>query len=46
MSADAEWEALPHRTRAPGKELGLATEADVESLPDEFRREREQSAAR
>jgi hypothetical protein len=36
---------LLRRTRSTGKALGVATEADVERLSDEFRRERLQSAA-
>ena len=40
ISADPEWDALLRRTRATGKALGIATEADVERLSDEFRRER------
>ena len=45
MTADPEWEALLRRTRSTGKALGVATEADVERLSDEFRRERVQSVA-
>ena len=45
MAADPEWEALLRRTQATGKTLGIATEADVERLSDEFRRERVQSVA-
>jgi predicted transcriptional regulator len=46
MTADPEWEALLRRTRATGKTLGIATEADVERLSDEFRQERLVPAAR
>jgi predicted transcriptional regulator len=46
MTADPEWEALLRRTRATGNALGIATEADVERLSDEFRHERPQPAAR
>jgi predicted transcriptional regulator len=45
ITADPEWEALLRRTRSNGKALGIATEADVERLSDEFRRERVQSVA-
>ena len=40
MAADPEWEALLRRTRANGERLGVATEADVERLSDEFRQGR------
>jgi hypothetical protein len=46
ITADPEWEALLRRTRANGEAQGIATEADVERLSDEFRRERRESAAR
>jgi predicted transcriptional regulator len=46
ITADPEWEALLHRTRANGEAQGIATEADVERLSDEFRQERRESAAR
>jgi predicted transcriptional regulator len=46
MTADPEWEALLRRTRATGKALGVATEADVERLSDEFRQTRVQAAGR
>jgi len=46
ITADPEWEALLRRTRANGRALGIATEADVERLSDEFRQERRESAAR
>jgi predicted transcriptional regulator len=39
MAGDAEWNALLKRTRATGKALGIADEADVEHLSDEFRRD-------
>jgi Arc/MetJ-type ribon-helix-helix transcriptional regulator len=42
---DAEWESLLRETRSIGKELGVATEADVERLSDEFRQEKRQTAA-
>jgi predicted transcriptional regulator len=45
VAADPEWEALLRRTRATGEEMGIATEADVERLSDEFRQERIQTAA-
>jgi Arc/MetJ-type ribon-helix-helix transcriptional regulator len=40
QGSDAAWEALLTRTRAQGRALGIATEEDVESLSDEYRRER------
>jgi predicted transcriptional regulator len=46
ITADPEWEALLRRTRASGEAQGIATEADVERLSDEFRQERRESAAR
>lgn len=41
MTADPEWEALLARTRAKGRELGITSEADVERLSDEYRREKQ-----
>jgi metal-responsive CopG/Arc/MetJ family transcriptional regulator len=35
---DQQWNALLQRTRAKGASLGVATEADVERLSDEYRR--------
>ena len=46
MAADPEWEAMLRRTRAAGKALGVATEADVERMSDEFRQESAQAAGR
>ena len=46
MAADPDWEGLRRRTRATGKALGVASEADVERLSDEFRQERRQPASR
>jgi Arc/MetJ-type ribon-helix-helix transcriptional regulator len=46
MAADPEWEALLRRAHATGRALGITTEADVERLSDEFRRERAQRASR
>lgn len=46
ITADPEWEALLRRTHAAGKALGVASEADVERLSDEFRQQRSQSVAR
>jgi metal-responsive CopG/Arc/MetJ family transcriptional regulator len=46
ITADPEWEALLGRTRGTGKAMGIATEADVERLSDEFRQERHESVAR
>jgi Arc/MetJ-type ribon-helix-helix transcriptional regulator len=40
QGGDTEWAALLRRTRAQGRELGIATEEDVERLSDEYRRER------
>jgi predicted transcriptional regulator len=37
MAADAHWDSLLARTRAKGKALGIASEADVERLSDEYR---------
>lgn len=39
MTGDAEWQALLTRTRARGQALGIASEADVERLADEYRRD-------
>ena len=46
MAADPEWDALLRRTRAAGKALGVANEADVERLSDEFRVENRRAPAR
>lgn len=40
LASDPDWEALLHRTRAAGESLGVRSEADVERLTDEYRRER------
>ena len=40
MAEDPEWEALLRRMRALGKELGVESEADVERMSDEFRRDK------
>ncbi len=40
LDADPEWEALLTRTRATGRALGVTSEAEVERLSDEFRRDR------
>lgn len=45
-AADPEWQALLHRTRGVGRALGVASEADVERLADEFRRDQRDSASR
>jgi len=45
ITADPEWDALLRRTQAAGKAMGIATEADVERLSDEFRQERLHPAA-
>ena len=42
MLADKAWEALLGRTRAAGNARGIGSEADVERLSDEFRREKRQ----
>jgi len=39
MTADPEWGALLARTRAGGLKMGVTTEADVERMSDEFRRD-------
>lgn len=46
MAADPEWEALLKRTRSAGKALGITTEADVERLSDEYRREKRRAKVR
>ena len=38
ISGDSRWESLLRRTRAKGQALGIASEADVERLSDEYRR--------
>lgn len=43
-AADPEWQALLRRTRAAGESLGVASEADVERLADEFRREQRRAS--
>ncbi len=40
--ANAEWEAVLRRARATAIEMGIKTEADVERLSDEYRREQRQ----
>jgi Arc/MetJ-type ribon-helix-helix transcriptional regulator len=40
MTGDTEWVGLLQRTRARGKALGVGSEADVERLSDEFRRDK------
>ncbi len=35
---DKQWKELLQRTRAKGKALGVATEADVERISDQYRR--------
>jgi Arc/MetJ-type ribon-helix-helix transcriptional regulator len=37
---DTQWESFLARTRAKGRALGIATEADVERLSDEHRRQK------
>jgi metal-responsive CopG/Arc/MetJ family transcriptional regulator len=38
MAGDARWDNLLTRTRAKGNALGVTSEADVERLSDEYRR--------
>jgi uncharacterized protein (TIGR00369 family) len=38
LAGDAQWDSLLTRTRAKGKALGVTSEADVERLSDEYRR--------
>jgi Arc/MetJ-type ribon-helix-helix transcriptional regulator len=40
MAGDAQWDSLLARTRAKGKALGITSEADVERLSDEYRRDK------
>lgn len=40
MQSETDWNALLKRTRAQGRALGIKSEADVERLSDEYRRER------
>ena len=40
MQGDVAWRELVSRTRARGRALGIRTEADVERLSDEYRREK------
>jgi metal-responsive CopG/Arc/MetJ family transcriptional regulator len=40
MAGDADWDALLKKTRAKGDVLGITSEADVERLADEFRRDK------
>ncbi|HEX4004777.1 MAG TPA: ribbon-helix-helix protein, CopG family [Acidobacteriaceae bacterium] len=42
--ADAKWSALLRRTRDAGLRLGIESEADVERLSDEFRREKRRAS--
>lgn len=37
---EQQWEALVVETRSIGKSMGIESEADVERLCDEFRREK------
>lgn len=46
MQEDTSWDALVKRTRAKGRELGIATEEDVERLVDEHRRAKHPPAPR
>jgi len=38
MATDAQWNGLLTRTRAKGKALGITSDADVERLSDDYRR--------
>jgi len=40
MAPDNEWEGFLARTRAKGQALGITSEADVERLSDEHRRQK------
>ena len=40
LAGDAQWDSLLTRTRAKGKALGVTSEADVERLSDEYRRDK------
>ena len=40
MTAGSEWDAMLKRTRSKGAALGIESEADVERLSDEFRRDK------
>ena len=40
MAADSEWDAVLVRTHAAGRKLGVESEADVERMSDEFRRDK------
>ena len=40
MAGDAEWDALLKRTRARGEARGITSEADVERMSDEYRRDK------
>jgi CopG family transcriptional regulator / antitoxin EndoAI len=38
MAGDAQWNALLTRTRAKGKALGITSEAEVERISNDYRR--------
>ena len=40
MARDAQWDNLLTRMRAKGEALGITSEADVERLSDEYRRDK------
>lgn len=42
LTTNAEWDALLRRTRRTGRALAIRSEADVEQLSDDFRREKRQ----
>lgn len=45
LSRDPRWEEILCSTRAAGRRLGITSEADVERLSDDFRRERQRRFA-
>ncbi len=46
MQGNGEWQALLKRTRAKGRAMGIKSEADVERLSDEYRRQRHRPPTR
>jgi metal-responsive CopG/Arc/MetJ family transcriptional regulator len=42
--AEPEWQSLLRRTRSSANALGIASEADVERLSDEFRQEKRRAS--
>ena len=45
IARDADWDALLKRTRAKGEALGITSEANVERLADEYRRDKRMTRA-